>query len=360
MMDRVELLSDRLSAAQLDKRRNRELQRQERIFNTKVRTIGIDKEALQHQVQEKRSQQEAEAKAQKEYADKLIRTDHAARLLQSRQKTDERLLAEDIVNFRRQFQQPSSRREFDLNDPEMLKKQEGVSILPGLVGEDLDSESRARRQREQLRDWTLQQQQELDQAKELQRLQDQQYEQSRLTLDSRALELQKMEEEHKKATNIAIKDFNQALADKLREQREQSRHQEEENNQADILNHLHGKLKCKKKPQSARVCRDCYKGMTSEQIREVANCQRQQAEEKKRAQVEQNEERLQEGRLHMASARAALLQERRQARINKEMRRAMDETNLQLAQAQHEQRKKEGHAYIPDESYFAQFNKCSR
>lgn len=39
----------------------------------------------------------------------------------------------------------------------------------------------------------------------------------------------------------------------------------------------------------------------------------------------------------MASARAALLQERRQARINKEMRRAMDETNLQLAQAQHEQ-----------------------
>lgn len=104
-------------------------------------------------------------------ADKLIRTDHAARLLQSRQKTDERLLAEDIVNFRRQFQQPSSRREFDLNDPEMLKKQEGVSILPGLVGEDLDSESRARRQQEQLRDWTLQQQQELDQAKELQRLQ---------------------------------------------------------------------------------------------------------------------------------------------------------------------------------------------
>lgn len=39
----------------------------------------------------------------------------------------------------------------------------------------------------------------------------QQYDQSTLTLDNRALELQKMEEEHRRATNIAIKDFNQAL-----------------------------------------------------------------------------------------------------------------------------------------------------
>lgn len=75
------------------------------------------------------------------------------------------------MTFRQQFQQPSSRREFDLNDPELLKKQEGVRILPGLVGEDLESGDRTRRQRDQLRDWTLQQQQELEQAKELRRLQ---------------------------------------------------------------------------------------------------------------------------------------------------------------------------------------------
>lgn len=39
----------------------------------------------------------------------------------------------------------------------------------------------------------------------------------------------------------------------------------------------------------------------------------------------------------MASDRAALLQERQQARMNKELRRAVDETNIQLAQAQHAQ-----------------------
>ena len=37
----VERLSDRLAAAHLATRRNRELQRRERIFNSEVRTIGV-------------------------------------------------------------------------------------------------------------------------------------------------------------------------------------------------------------------------------------------------------------------------------------------------------------------------------
>ncbi|XP_060782730.1 RIB43A-like with coiled-coils protein 2 [Neoarius graeffei] len=292
--------------------------------------------------------------------DDLIRTDRTACLLESRRKKDEHLLAEAIVKFRQQFQQPSSRREFDLNDPEVLKKQDGVRILPGLTGEDLNIGDRTRRQREQLRDWTLQQQQELDQAKELRRLQAQQYDQSRVALDNRALKLQKMEEEHKRATNIAIKDFNRALAVKLQERKERERRQEEENNRTDILNHLQGELLSENTQRSARVRRDCYKGMTPEQIREFTICQQQQAEEKKHVRLKQRYEQLKEDRLHMASARTALLQERQQARINKELRRAVDETNKELAQVQHEQRKKEVYTNVPDESYFSQFNKCSR
>lgn len=40
-MKRVELISDRIAAARLDRRRTRELQRQERVFNANVRTIGV-------------------------------------------------------------------------------------------------------------------------------------------------------------------------------------------------------------------------------------------------------------------------------------------------------------------------------
>lgn len=40
-MYNAELLSDRIAAASLERRRNREMQRQDRIFNAKVRTIGV-------------------------------------------------------------------------------------------------------------------------------------------------------------------------------------------------------------------------------------------------------------------------------------------------------------------------------
>lgn len=68
-----------------------------------------------------------------------------------------------IVNYRHQYQQPWAQREYDLNDPHQCRKTDvgDVQMMPpGLVGEDPDSKGRLQRQREQLRDWLLQQQSE--------------------------------------------------------------------------------------------------------------------------------------------------------------------------------------------------------
>lgn len=68
-----------------------------------------------------------------------------------------------IVSYRHQCQPPWSQREFDLNDPDRCRKTDlgdAEMMLPGLVGEDPDSKSRKQRQREQLREWLLQQQSE--------------------------------------------------------------------------------------------------------------------------------------------------------------------------------------------------------
>lgn len=67
----------------------------------------------------------------------------------------------------------------------------------------------------------------------------------------------------------------------MQERRERERCQDEENNRTEILNHLQGELLSENTQRSARVCRDCYKGMTPEQIREFTICQQQQAEEKR-------------------------------------------------------------------------------
>lgn len=40
-MFNVELLADRIARTNLERRRNKETERQQRIFNAKVRTIGV-------------------------------------------------------------------------------------------------------------------------------------------------------------------------------------------------------------------------------------------------------------------------------------------------------------------------------
>ena len=72
-------------------------------------------------------------------------------------------MEKDIVKFRHQYQQPWSQREYDLNDPDRCGKTEladAQMMPPGLVGEDPNSQNRRQRQREQLREWLIQQQSE--------------------------------------------------------------------------------------------------------------------------------------------------------------------------------------------------------
>uniref|UniRef100_A0A672ZNC5 RIB43A domain with coiled-coils 2 n=1 Tax=Sphaeramia orbicularis TaxID=375764 RepID=A0A672ZNC5_9TELE len=168
-MFKSELLLDRAAAAKQQRSRNREAERQERIFNDKHRTIGvrIDKEALDMQVKEKKKQEEVEKKEQKAHA---LHHSRVAYLLQNRQHKQKRSMEKDTVSYRQQYQQPWCRREYDLNDPERCKKTspaDAQMMPPGLVGEDPHCKDRVQRQRVQLRGWLIQQQNE--QATERQR-----------------------------------------------------------------------------------------------------------------------------------------------------------------------------------------------
>lgn len=89
-----------------------------------------------------------------------------ASILHNREVKQKRAMEKDIVNYRQQFQQPWSQREYDLNNPK-TSSDAAQMMIPGLVGEDQDSKSRVQRQREQLREWLVQQQSE--QAAELHR-----------------------------------------------------------------------------------------------------------------------------------------------------------------------------------------------
>ena len=98
----------------------------------------------------------------------MIRNDKVGYLLQQRQEHDERELNRAVNEFRAMHQQPDARREWDLQDPDYLKKDKparvcdddprcGPASLQKFDGEDLNSKARKQYQQEQIREWTHQQ-----------------------------------------------------------------------------------------------------------------------------------------------------------------------------------------------------------
>ncbi|TKS73135.1 RIB43A-like with coiled-coils protein 2 [Collichthys lucidus] len=345
-MFNAELLSDRLARASLQRRRNAESERQERIFKDKVRTIGVDKEALDKQIKEKKKQEEAAKEEQNACDADMLHNSKLACLLHSRQVKEKRAIEKAIVNHRHQYQQPQSQREYDLNDPDRCRKtQPGDAQMmpPGLVGEDPDSKSRRQRQREQLREWLIQQQSERAAEKHQLELEEQRDNQSRVEMDNKILQLQSIEMERRKAAAIATKEYNLA---KIEEKQQTQLVGVDDKSSLDTVG-------------VPGLCPSSDKRAPPESLQEIAQFQKYQMEEKRRMDSEKKKEEEQYDRIRVDSARTALLIERQQARLNKQLRRNLDNTNATLAHT-HKQQKPDIERGCIDDNFFSKFNTCSR
>lgn len=92
----------------------------------------------------------------------LTRNDKICALMETRQEHDIRELKKELNTFRSEHQRPEDTREWDLNDPDYLKKDKparvsdddprcGVASLQKFLGEDLASKERRKLQEEQMR-----------------------------------------------------------------------------------------------------------------------------------------------------------------------------------------------------------------
>lgn len=79
------------------------------------------------------------------------------------------------------------------------------------TGEDLNSKARNKYQQEQLREWSLEQQKEKEQARINQAQADRLYELKMRELDARGMDLQSAEEECRHNITMATTDYNNAL-----------------------------------------------------------------------------------------------------------------------------------------------------
>uniref|UniRef100_A0A1A8F2H2 RIB43A domain with coiled-coils 2 n=2 Tax=Nothobranchius korthausae TaxID=1143690 RepID=A0A1A8F2H2_9TELE len=348
-MFNVELTSERIARERLEKRHKRESERQERVFNEKVRTIGVDVKALDMQLKEKKALEEAARTEEAACDAEDRRYNFEACVHQNRQKKKSREMEKALVNYRHQHQMPSTRREFDLNDPDYYRKLdpgEAQMMLPGLVGEEQDSESRLKRQKEQLREWLLCQQEEHEEEQLRQKMEGRQYEQSRKEMHSLAVELHKLEMNRRKATAVAVSDYNLAAAE-AKQIQDKEDNKEYEGSQQHALDMVPG------------MCPSKDRREPPESLQQVIQFHKHQIEEKKRTELEQKQEGDLYHQIRLDSVHSALLMERQQKRISKQLRRIQDSTNAQLAQTRRQQKPDIERGCIED-SFFSKFTTCSR
>ncbi|XP_043916469.1 RIB43A-like with coiled-coils protein 2 [Protopterus annectens] len=379
-MYKVDIQRDLAEAAALERKRNKELQRQSRIFNVKNRTIGVDVETLANQVAERKSQEEREKAVNEAFGAQQLYYDKLALLLEEHQNQKTQDLNKALLEFREQYQKPESRREFDLNDPEGLKKDKparisdddprcGPASLQRFQGEDLSTTARKKFQQQQSRSWLTEQQKEKATTMAQQKYSDNLFDLKRIELDQRAMHLSNLEEECRKAINVAVKNINQALEAELTEKQRVEKQRTQEENFAEMYNHLTSNI-LTENPATAnsvfgshRVITDRWKGMTPQQLEEIRKAQEEQCQEKKIMKEEEKKLDTEWDKQRLLSAEVGLTIQREQEKISRHLRESLDKYNQQLAREQNthlQYLEQEVYTNPPTAQYFAQFNTSSR
>ncbi|NWU84984.1 RIBC2 protein, partial [Onychorhynchus coronatus] len=338
----------------------------------------IDKDALDVQVKERKIQEAIEKARHEKFANDMKKNDRLMCLLEEQQKREIKDMNKALKEFQKN-QTPETRREFDLNDPQALKKDRParvsdtdprctISGMQKFAGEDLNYEQRMKFQKEQLREWSLQQQKDWKTALADQKLADDLYDKYRVEIDRRIVELQRQEEASRRAVCAATKDFNRTQAAELAYKKELDLSQTLRDNMDEITFLLRGDFLSENPAQALsplgdRVLVDRWKGMSPEQLMAIRHYQKEQVQENLRMKEQERQRDAEWDRQRVQAARAQILLERELQRQHRERRRDLDFMNAELSQEQRAKNihlKEEAYSNVPTAQYYAQFNTTTR
>ncbi|KAI9581149.1 RIB43A-like with coiled-coils protein 2 [Glossina fuscipes] len=289
--------ADLNEAMKLEKRRQFEAERRKRIFNAKQRLYGLDLDALEKQISEKAKQRRIEVECEKRY-------EHQTQVMQDAIKAKELELGKhkhavesDLNYYRCRFQRKDQRREFDLNDPNWIKKSQpvriadddinlGISSAQVFPGEDLGFKERKQRQREQQRAWLDQQVIERKQAEECRLKADKILQESIQSRDKRLEDMANSNRRIRTEIVDSIRHYNSEMAKRKSEERAQKKKENNEDDMAEIYNMLTSDMLtenpdvAQSKTNPKKKIAYMFRGMTPEELKKFRKEQRQQVLER--------------------------------------------------------------------------------
>ena len=373
------ILDDKERAV-INRRRQLEEERKSRILNAKERVLGVDKPALDAQVTLRREMEISELQRDRMYDHYMEQTAKQLSMMEQQAEREKRAVSSEVNHFRQTYQAQNTRKEWDLNDPENLKRDIparigdedprcGPSSLQKFAGEDLSRKDRVKAQNDQMKNWTRQQIEERAAMKAAEEAAERLYQARQQEINVRRKEMEQAEEETKAEMAQKVREFNQAQAEAKRRREEEEKWSEVNNNLEEIRNHLESDL-LNENPDKAvsafgphRVVPAEWKGMNEDQLNDIRHTQSAQlqakAEQERRDKMEAEMWRLQEQQV----ARELLKRERAMDRLKRQQ-----EREVAAIHQQQEREKKERYRHLekevytnpPTEDYFNQFNTTSR
>nr|XP_006219322.2 RIB43A-like with coiled-coils protein 1 isoform X1 [Vicugna pacos] len=371
---------DPKEVAAIEARRNREKERQSRVFNVRTKVMGVDVEALNSQVEERKLRETTERSKEAAYGTTQVQYDVVAQMLQKEEAERNRRLSKKIQEFREQKQQLKKKCEFDPWDPFRLWMKYpaplrdndpycGAASLQYFPGENRDRARCPRMQQEQFRYNLERQLQEQQQARANETCIDMLSDQLRLAMNIRATQMAKLEESYRMAPMSAMANANKAQAAEMAEQQRRERQRQQEANLMEIQSQVSSNL-LSENPQVAqnpvaphRVLPYYLMGMTPEQraaIRRVQEAQRREKEAQRQAEQALDSEWESQA---VNLAQAAMELEEQEKELCAEFRRGLGSFNQQLAEEQKAQQNYlNAIIYIdkPTAQYYLQYNTSSR
>lgn len=334
---------------------------------------------LEKQILEKKKQTTAQIECDKRYEEQ---EQLQKRLLVSKEKEiekEKRIVDSDLNFYRCRYQRSDQRREFDLNDPNFLKKGTparvadvdialGISSAQIFHGEDLNRLDRQKRQREQQRAWLDQQVMERKQAEEAKKKADDIFMESVWCRDKHLEEMAKSDNFMRNQIIQKIRQFNINLAKQKADNRLRNKQETFEDDTAEIYNMLSSDL-LTENPDVAqsrinpnKKIAFMYRGMTPDETRVFRKAQEQQLVDMKQRKTEAELMDKQWEQYAINMDRTLIHKEIDMNRKHKEELDNLVRENKRLATEQDEARRiariKLSNA-VSDE-FFDQFNKNSR
>ncbi|KAM7411949.1 hypothetical protein PAMA_021767 [Pampus argenteus] len=378
-MYKVNLPLDKSIEKAVERRRTAEAARKAQIFNTRLRVMGLDLDALNQQVHEKKHQQNMQSQQDKAF-DKMRRIHDEALLQKDIDEREKRAAVHaDLTQYWATHQRVEDSRDADLNCG--LKQAFSITTPGGELGPasmqifqgEGVGEDQKRREQIKKTESDLQAQKEDNERK---RIEDKHKEmlvsKELVHQDLRWVQQDALEKECKKAARIALDNYNQALAAEQAEKLKEQQRREERESLAEMWHTMtsdmmtecpeaaEGDVKGGRTPQ---VLTDRWKGMSPEQLSAIRREREAQRLERQRQRDTDKSQEAAWALQLLKTSREAEQEERREAELRRERRIQMDQCNMQLArdqQAYQEYLNKKLYTNKPTKAYFHQFNTSSR